>query len=472
MLLQACAPTGEIHGDSRHQMVTPSFRESLGSVLSFSQPAAGERTVEVRATGATREQARDEAVRTALQSTVSQLVITDRLVENEDVVRDQVFATQNGFVTAFELLEETRTEFGEYEYHARVTVSEDTILNYVAFQQGTESSLDGASLFAEVQRGAGQRRVLDDMFRRFARGYPWDVVTLDMQAIQPVTGHGDRVVARVVADSDSDYFIAMQQFLERVARASYRIRYRFSHGFGYPTVDGFVRSDVREERFIERGHFWRVPSTYPTSKVCMVPRTREREVRFLGSITMDVNEAGETTGRCYIFPPGDYQSFFWDWNGLGHHAVDRVRSGNGLLLMVTFLDNQGLSAIRPNAANRIGSCMLVTPGSNYPEPGFYMTRTQRWHSEVGLPFRANRQSQWSSGYGDTPSTLIFSDIEAKFNVVFRTEDVDFERVTSFRGRPLFLVHDRNRNPLLMSDIAGPPVPASSLCDELLAQGDG
>ena len=137
--------------------------------------------------------------------------------------------------------------------------------------------------------------------------------------------------------------------------------------------------------------------------------------------------------------------------------------------MVAFLDARGVSAIRPNAANRIGSCMLVTPGSNYPDPGFYMTRTERWHSEVGLPFRADRQPHWSSGYGNSPSTLIFSDIEAKFNVVFRTEDVDFERVTSFRGRPVFVVQDRNRNSLIMSDIAGSPVAPSELCNQLLTQ---
>ena len=466
-LLAACAHNGPAAPSAESGGV----RATLGSVLSLS-PAAGAQgvqTVEVQATGETREQARDEAIRTALQATVSQLVIADRMVRDSQVVRDDIFATQNGFVTAFEVLEESRNAFGEVELRVRVSVSEDTILNYVAFQHGAESTLDGASLFAEVQRGAGQRQVLDDMFQRFVQGYPWQVVSLEMTRIAPLPGHGDRVVATLNTVTEPDFFTAMEQFLERVARASYGINYRFRHGAITPFVQGFVRSDHRADRLMPRDQPWQASSSYPTTQVCIVPTPRQREVRFLGQVTYGVNQEGEVGGRCFVLPPGDFSRFYWEWAGLEAHQFRNMGHGDGLVFLVTFLDGNGQSAIRPGARGRVDRCLLVGMGPGYPEPGVYQRAPENWSPERGLAFRADRQSEFQGRFTRDPSLLVFSNIESHFTAVFRTADVDFERVTAFRGRPLFAVRDGRGDWLLRHDLLHPPVPADQLCQELINQ---
>lgn len=453
LLLVGCVSTGENPSDPRHEMVTPSLRETLGSVLSFSPSSVGEQTVEVRATGATRSEARDEAVRTALQATVSQLVIADRLVSDSELINNDIYATQNGFVTGFSVLEESRNELGEYDIHARVTVSDETIVNYVALQDGGKTSFDGASLFAEVRRGEGQRQVISNMFERFARGYPFDVVSLSMTGIQPVEGHSDRVVASLITESDDDYFIAMQQFLERVARGSYRTSYRFRRGFHYPRMN----------------NTWSAPSTYATTKVCMIPRPWVREIRFLGHVTSGVNQQGEVNGRCYILPAGDHSSFFWNWSGLHASALSGIGSGGAISFLVAFLDDQGRSVVRPHAEGRIAGCLLVGGGGNYPNTGIHMKQNESWSPTMGLAFRASRQNEHNGRFGAQPSTMVFSDVESAFNVVFSTASVDFERAESFRGRPVFTFRDRNGGYRVMSDLAGPPADPNKLCSELIGE---
>lgn len=445
---------------------------SLGSVLGISQSAPEERTVEVMASGETLGQARDEAVRTALQATVSQLVISDRLVENSEVVRDDVFATQNGFVTSFEILEQSRSEFGEYELVARVSVSEDTILNYVAYQEGGDSSIDGESLFAEVRRSAGQRDVVAQMFRRFARGYPWDVVSLELNAIKPLTGRDDRVVASVTAVSDPEYFEAMEHFLQRVARASYRTSIRFTEGSRAPPVEGMIRSRERTREMANYYGTLRVSSQYPTTQVCIASSPGIKNVPLLGRVTTGVDSEGRLGGNCHVLPPGDYLSFMWELVDEPYYWT--AAYGGGLTFLVAFLDESGNSVVRTEATNRFGGCMLVGSGGQYPQSGFYSSPEEAWHPEIGLPFRATYQNRNNGEHwAPNPSSLTLSSSEAKFDMIFDMSDLDLLRVASFRGRPVLLPDSsvsyfkKRAGNFLIADIAGNLASPEALCNELI-----
>src|SRR5690625_6702288 len=79
----------------------------------------------------------DLAIREAMLSTVGQLVISDRLVQDSELIRNEVLATQNGFVERFEVQDEFINERGEVVLKARVDVSESTIVNYVRSEEHT-----------------------------------------------------------------------------------------------------------------------------------------------------------------------------------------------------------------------------------------------------------------------------------------------------------------------------------------------
>lgn len=464
LFLSGCAPV-ETGDDPRYGMVTPSWGEvlsSLGDVVSTSESGAGEREVVVSATGETRQAAREEAVRTALQATVSQLVITDRLVEDSEVVRNEIFATQNGFVTAFEVLEHDVSEYGEHELRARVRVSEDTILNYVALREGSESEVDGASLYAEVRRSAEQQEVLGSMVDRFARGYPWDVVSLELTAIQPVAGRNDRVRAEVTAESEPEYFIAFQQFLERVAVMSYQTSVNFGH---YPErhhVQAFVRSEDRRYSSLPRGRALRVPQTHASVEYCIAPRPRVKEIAFLGQVTMDVDPSGRIRARCYLLPPGNYLPP--SWSVYERRGGNRFMQGDNLALLITFLDEEGNSVVR-RSSSRLGGCLLKLPGDQYPSPGFYMRDGENGSPEKGLPFRLFVQRNHGESWGANPSSVVLSDVDSHFSLVFDTDEVDFSRVTAFRGRPVIVARS-NQGLVLMKELDERAVIPEELCSEL------
>src|SRR5690625_8050991 len=88
-------------------------------------------------------------------------------------------------VERFEVQDEFINERGEVVLKARVDVSESTIVNYVAAQHAQTSHVDGASLMAEIQRNTNHREALKAMFRRFFRGYPSEVVALELAEMVP-----------------------------------------------------------------------------------------------------------------------------------------------------------------------------------------------------------------------------------------------------------------------------------------------
>lgn len=476
LLLSACTTTSSNgENDPRYDMVTPTWGEiarSFGDVVSSSSGERGELEVVVEASGETRSAARDEAIRTALQSTVSQLVVTDRLVEGSDLVKDEIYATQNGFVTHFEVLQESRSDYGEYEIRARVRVSEDTILNFVALQEGVTSEVDGDSLFAEVRRGAGQEEVLRKMFERFVVGYPWDVVSLELSEIKPVTGHSDRVEARLMAQSETDYFIALQQFMERVSVLSYRSPVEFGDYMQPPVVEAFVRSEVRPTHRITRERPLQVPSTHPSTQVCIAPRPRRKEIGFLGTVVLDTDERNRVYARCYLMPPGYYLPASWQVRDRGYGSRGSITrsfgQGSAVGLLVAFLDASGESAVKERASGRGGNCLLLGSDnrSRYPAPGAYMRSGTEWSPNQGLPFRLITQRSRGERWAPNPSTVIMSDIDTFFTAVFNLDQVDFNRVESFVGRPVISV-DVNGQPYGLKHLGGSPMALDELCDELL-----
>ena len=474
MALAACTTAIENPSDPRYDMVTPTWGEvfsSLGDVVSPPNSEGGETEVVVEASGETRQAAREEAVRTALQSTVSQLVIADRLVRDSEVVKNEIFATQNGFVTGFEILDQGRTEYGEHEIRARVRVSEDTILNYVALREGAESEVDGASLFAEVRRSSGQREVLEAMIDRFVSGYPWEVVSLELMAIAPVEGRDDRVKAELVTNSQADYFIAFQQFLERVAEMSYKTSISFGRGrryVGYHEVQAFVRSDDPKYVGLPRGEQLEVPTSYASVEYCIAPRPRKEKLFLLGWITTGVDEYGRVDARCYLLPPGDYLPPSWKARGSNAQIMREFGQGNAIGLLIAFLDEGGRSMVETHAPEGVGECLLINGGRQYPAPGAYMRATSEGGSTRGLPFRMSLQSSRREQWDYRPSSIAMSDVQTHFDVVIRTNSVDFSRVQSFRGRPVIAGEMRN-SPFVKKDPASPPVSPKKLCAELLAQ---
>jgi hypothetical protein len=156
----------------------------IGLVLAYPARAAGNVTVTVTGTGITIDAARTDAVRQALQQTIVQLVVVERAIRNDRLVRDSVISTMNGYVEEFHE-KSVRKEDSEFLIDADVTISASRIENFIGVASGGSASLNGSSLLAEANREAAQRKARGEIFDRLLRGFPSELLDVRVTAIKP-----------------------------------------------------------------------------------------------------------------------------------------------------------------------------------------------------------------------------------------------------------------------------------------------
>lgn len=137
--------------------------------------------------GPTVYEARLDAIRTALQQSVAQLVFADRAVDGDAVLRDQVVSTMNGFVERFETLSVSNCD-NAYIVEARVSVSESRIQNFATLGSGGSDALqvDGQSIGAAIAAQREQAKRLGDVLGRTLDGFPEIAIDVRVLEIVPV----------------------------------------------------------------------------------------------------------------------------------------------------------------------------------------------------------------------------------------------------------------------------------------------
>jgi len=140
--------------------------------------------VEVSGEGSTFWEARGDCVRHALQQTMKQLVIAERRIEDDRVLRDSVLSTMNGYIDAFEVLSQTR-EGGSIILRARVTVSSTKIENFVLSTSGTSARVDAQGLLADYQRDRMARQSRTEIFVGLFDGFPGGGYDVSLKDLRP-----------------------------------------------------------------------------------------------------------------------------------------------------------------------------------------------------------------------------------------------------------------------------------------------
>jgi hypothetical protein len=112
--------------------------------------AASTTTIRVAGEGATIYEARQEAIRQALQIAVRQLVVAQRVVSNDKLVLDKVSSTMNGFVNRFTIVKAEKIR-GNLKIEAEVEVSDSRIENFVGGVSGSRTTVDTDNVLASIQ---------------------------------------------------------------------------------------------------------------------------------------------------------------------------------------------------------------------------------------------------------------------------------------------------------------------------------
>jgi hypothetical protein len=148
---------------------------------------------EVAATGfgETIEAAKLDAVRNALSRSFDQFVFVERQIADDELRRDVVMSTMNGFVKDIELVSVSRDDNGFYSIFANVTVSGSGLENFIAqYVSVTELNLQRSKVNgSEIGRRLAKARELN-LLEETKRKTQWDTaVNLMARVLDGYPGH-------------------------------------------------------------------------------------------------------------------------------------------------------------------------------------------------------------------------------------------------------------------------------------------
>jgi hypothetical protein len=278
----------------------------IASTLAFSAHASDNVAVSVKGTGPSIDEARTDAIRQALQQTIAQLVIVERAIKNDEVLRDSVISTMNGYVDKFHERQVGKDADG-FVVEADVTVSTSRIENFIGVATGGSVSFDGSSLLAEANREAAQRKARGEIFDRLFRGFPSETLDVKITAIKPNEIDPNSLSIDVEYSLKPEFRKALTETLRVLGLAECQA--------SAPTWP--LAADRRCQEYNYRGY----------DQVCM---------------------RDSKTNRCVFLKEGDYCSYCnapW-FSGL--------QIGGDIVLLGRFVDRLGLSVLSQNRGALFG----------------------------------------------------------------------------------------------------------------------
>lgn len=155
-------------------------------------PPVEDRFVTATGYGESVEQARLDAVRNALAAAYDQLIFAERQISENDIRKDVVISTMNGFVKDIEIVQAVREE-GFFRIVANVTITGRALENYIAEFASISpdstvlSKIDGSSVMERMDRARELNRLEAEkrlaqwnsaqaLFSKIVDGYPGYVI--------------------------------------------------------------------------------------------------------------------------------------------------------------------------------------------------------------------------------------------------------------------------------------------------------
>ena len=174
--------------------------------------------VRVEANGPSPFEARQEAIRQALQMTMKQLVVADRAIDNDTIIRDRVISTMNGYVKHFSIISSERRD-GQVFLVADVTVSPTAITQFIE-----SSNLNGVSktssdnLIANAARESEARRNRSEMLVSSLSQFPASAMSSQIVKMAPNEVDPNLIDVWVQVQYDKGFVTAVKQQMSAMAQ--------------------------------------------------------------------------------------------------------------------------------------------------------------------------------------------------------------------------------------------------------------
>lgn len=232
----------------------------LTVMLSVSGAALGDTarniTVVSEGDGSTLEAAKAEAVRRALQQAFKQLVVVDRVVSGDHLLRDRVLSTSNGYVEKYEEISSARDGDG-FRVEARITLSASRIENFLGIVAGGSGEMDGSLFSAEISRRnaadaavTAQGIARGEIFDRMFENYPMGAVSVSLTKSSLSDPDGKTLELQLKLSHKESFIRSLLQTLDALSVQSCTFEDR--DGSLYPLgKSGCLDSDIDTAHFMK-----------------------------------------------------------------------------------------------------------------------------------------------------------------------------------------------------------------------------
>ena len=401
------------------------------------------KTVHVIGRGATVSEARTDAVRQALQQTMQQLIVVDRAISNDEVTRNSILSTMNGYVEAFE---ETRSfvENRQYALEANVTVSASRVVNFIGTTSGASASISGQSIAANRERIAANRRVKGELFDRLFRGYPAADLDLAIKKVSLPENDIDHLYIDFAIRFSPAFIASLKSGLAAIAEHRTRNAYDRDKA-SEPSMGGCGVAECSRES-VEAQQFL-LFNTYETINM------NRRQGRDLPTRLCIYGQSED----CYELPLGEYGTSF------AYPGAPNLKYSSTAIL-IRFLDKTG----QPVGADGASSLCTVADAIN-------VSFLPQYYSDV----RPNRQARKPIAAYDlmplkldlknqnAPDSYLF-DYTRIVRAVIPISSINLDktdRIAAYAAQNFTDPHDRRKSGVLLDLLQG-PVDQGTACDKL------
>ncbi len=120
------------------------------AIVPGAHAASDEKEVVVTGIGTTEDKAKQQAYRSAIQSVIGAMVLSETIVENDTLMRDKILSHSDGYVVKATQVGATR-QLGDglLEVTMRITVKSEQLKAKLKAENITMAAIDGQSLFAQ-----------------------------------------------------------------------------------------------------------------------------------------------------------------------------------------------------------------------------------------------------------------------------------------------------------------------------------
>lgn len=175
------------------------------ALLFVSYSALAGVTVEVEGHGGTPEQAKNNAFRAAIQQVVGTLVLSNREVKDNRLVRDEILDYSAGFVEDYEVTDAYQDEPNRHTVHMIVTVSDSKIAQRMISRAENNQHIHGAKVYDSVQSEIDMRNKGTQLLNEVLGSYPQNAYVIN-------SGQSEFKVGRMRRPYvDFDYDITMSK---------------------------------------------------------------------------------------------------------------------------------------------------------------------------------------------------------------------------------------------------------------------